>query len=60
MVDHLRVRDTDAMTKLASDPGPLKAYELVMAFAARRGEVWTASWLCLTYYHRCSGRNCYT
>ncbi|MBS0150202.1 MAG: sigma 54-interacting transcriptional regulator, partial [Nitrospira sp.] len=26
------------MTKLASDPGPLKAYELVMAFAARRGE----------------------
>ncbi len=26
------------MTKLASDPGPLKAYELVMAFAAQRGE----------------------
>lgn len=26
------------MTKLASDPGPLKAYELVMAFSARSGE----------------------
>lgn len=28
----------DVKTRLASDPGPLKAYELVMAFAARRGE----------------------
>ena len=26
------------MTKLANEPGPLKAYELVMAFAAKRGE----------------------